>query len=65
MDISSYSTNKVLDYYKEEEHYHYVITVCDEASKSLVLFSQVLMGYYTGISQIQQVMEVMKRKKQN
>lgn len=33
MDISSYSTNKVLDYYKEGRHYHYVITVCDEASK--------------------------------
>jgi arsenate reductase len=33
MDISSYSTNKVMDYYKEGKHYHYVITVCDEASK--------------------------------
>lgn len=33
MDISSYTTNKVLDYYKEGKHYHYVITVCDEASK--------------------------------
>ena len=33
MDISSYTTNKVLDYYKEGRHYHYVITVCDEASK--------------------------------
>lgn len=33
MDISSYTTNKILDYYKEGKHYHYVITVCDEASK--------------------------------
>ena len=33
IDISGYSTNKVLDYYKEGKHYHYVITVCDEASK--------------------------------
>ena len=33
MDISSYTTNKVLDYYKEGRHYHYVITVCDEAKK--------------------------------
>ena len=33
MDISSYSTNKVMDYYKEWKHYHYVISVCDEASK--------------------------------
>ena len=33
IDISSYTTNKVLDYYKEGRHYHYVITVCDEASK--------------------------------
>ena len=33
MDISSYTTNKILDFYKEGRHYHYVITVCDEASK--------------------------------
>jgi arsenate reductase (thioredoxin) len=33
MDISLYTTNKILDYYKEGKHYHYVITVCDEASK--------------------------------
>jgi arsenate reductase (thioredoxin) len=33
MDISSYTTNKILDYYKQGRHYHYVITVCDEASK--------------------------------
>ena len=33
IDISSYTTNKVMDYYKEGRHYHYVITVCDEASK--------------------------------
>ena len=33
IDISSYTTNKVLDYYKDGRHYHYVITVCDEASK--------------------------------
>ena len=33
MDISSYTTNKVMDYFKEGRHYHYVITVCDEASK--------------------------------
>ena len=32
MDISSYQTNRVLDYYKEGKHYHYVVTVCDEAS---------------------------------
>src|SRR5574344_551979 len=32
MDISSYQTNKVMDYYKEGKHYHYVITVCDDAS---------------------------------
>ena len=31
--ISSKTTNKILDYYKEGRHYHYVITVCDEASK--------------------------------
>jgi arsenate reductase len=33
MDISSYTTNKILDYFKQGRHYHYVITVCDEASK--------------------------------
>ena len=33
IDISSKTTNKILDYYKEGKHYHYVITVCDEASK--------------------------------
>ena len=33
IDISSYTTNKILDYYKQGRHYHYVITVCDEASK--------------------------------
>jgi arsenate reductase len=33
IDISSYTTNKVMDYYKEGKHYHYVITVCDEASQ--------------------------------
>ena len=33
MDISSYKTNKILDYFKEGKHYHYVITVCDEAKK--------------------------------
>lgn len=33
MDISSFTTNKILDYFKEGRHYHYVITVCDEASK--------------------------------
>lgn len=33
MDISSFKTNKILDYFKEGKHYHYVITVCDEAKK--------------------------------
>lgn len=33
MDISSYRTNKVLDFFKEGLHFHYVITVCDEAKK--------------------------------
>ncbi|MEZ4694313.1 MAG: hypothetical protein R2837_10080 [Aliarcobacter sp.] len=33
IDISSKTTNKILDYFKEGRHYHYVITVCDEASK--------------------------------
>ena len=33
MDISFYTTNKVMDYFKEGRHYHYVITVCDEAAK--------------------------------
>ena len=33
MDISSYTTNNILDYFKEGKHFHYVITVCDEASK--------------------------------
>lgn len=33
MDISSYTTNNILDYFKEGKHFHYVITVCDEAKK--------------------------------
>lgn len=33
MDISSYITNNILDYFKEGKHFHYVITVCDEAKK--------------------------------
>ncbi|GGD38932.1 protein-tyrosine-phosphatase [Malaciobacter pacificus] len=33
MDISTYTTNKVLDLYKDGKHFHYVITVCDEAKK--------------------------------
>jgi arsenate reductase (thioredoxin) len=33
MDISSYTTNALMDYFKQGRHYHYVITVCDEASK--------------------------------
>ena len=33
MDISSYTTNNILDYFKEGKHFHYVITVCDEARK--------------------------------
>ena len=33
IDISSNTTNKIIDFYKEGRHYHYVITVCDEASK--------------------------------
>ena len=33
MDISSYTTNNILDYFKEGKHFHYVITVCDEAIK--------------------------------
>jgi arsenate reductase (thioredoxin) len=33
MDISSYTTNALMDYFKQGRHYHYVITVCDEAAK--------------------------------
>lgn len=33
MDISSYTTNNILDYFKDGLHFHYVITVCDEAKK--------------------------------
>ena len=33
MDISSYTTNNILDYFKQGLHFHYVITVCDEAKK--------------------------------
>ena len=33
MDISSYTTNNILNYFKEGKHFHYVITVCDEAKK--------------------------------
>lgn len=33
MDISSYTTNKIIDYFKQGLHFHYVITVCDEAKK--------------------------------
>ena len=33
MDISSYRTNALMDYFKQGRHYNYVITVCDEASK--------------------------------
>lgn len=33
MDISTYTTNKIFDYFKEGLHFHYVITVCDEAKK--------------------------------
>lgn len=33
MDISSYKTNKVLDFFRQGKHFHYVVTVCDEAKK--------------------------------
>ena len=33
IDISSYTTNNILDYFKQGLHFHYVITVCDEAKK--------------------------------
>lgn len=33
IDISSYTTNNILDYFKDGLHFHYVITVCDEAKK--------------------------------
>ena len=33
MNISSYTTNNILDYFKQGLHFHYVITVCDEAKK--------------------------------
>jgi arsenate reductase (thioredoxin) len=33
MDISLYKTNKILDFFKAGLHFHYVITVCDEAKK--------------------------------
>ena len=52
MDISSYTTNSIIDYFKQGLHFHYVITVCDEAKKSLVQFSLVLMEFYTGIFQV-------------
>jgi arsenate reductase len=32
IDISNNETNNVFDFYKEGKLYHYVITVCDEAS---------------------------------
>lgn len=32
-DISSYTTNKIFDYFQQGLHFHYVITVCDEAKK--------------------------------
>lgn len=31
IDISNNSTNRIIDFFKEGRHYHYVITVCDEA----------------------------------
>ena len=63
MDISSYSTNKVLDYYKEGRHYHYVITVCDEASKEPCPIFPSLDGVlHWNISSLA-CMELMKRKK--
>ena len=33
IDISSYTTNTILNYFKQGLHFHYVITVCDEAKK--------------------------------
>jgi arsenate reductase (thioredoxin) len=33
VDISSYTTNKIIDFFKQGLHFHYVITVCDEAKK--------------------------------
>lgn len=33
INISSYTTNNILDYFKDGLHFHYVITVCDEAKK--------------------------------
>ena len=62
MDISSYTTNSIIEYFKQGLHFHYVITVCDEAKKRLVQYSQVLMECCIGISQVLHVMEVMKRK---
>ena len=31
IDISSYTTNSILDYFKQVFHFHYVITGCNEA----------------------------------
>jgi arsenate reductase (thioredoxin) len=31
IDISNNTTNKIMDFFKEGRHYHYVITVCDES----------------------------------
>jgi arsenate reductase (thioredoxin) len=31
IDISNNSTNKIIEFFKQGRHYHYVITVCDES----------------------------------
>ena len=33
MDISSYTTNSVIEYFKQGLHFHYVITVCEKKKK--------------------------------
>ena len=33
IDISTNTTNKILDFFKQGLHFHYVISVCDEAKK--------------------------------
>ena len=33
INISSYTTNNILDYFKDGLHFHYVITVCNKKKK--------------------------------
>ena len=64
INISSYTTNNILDYFKDGLHFHYVITVCDEAKKEPCPIFPSLDGILHWNITSPAVTELMKKKKQ-